>query len=120
LKSTWSCNQANVILHSIIRIGATNGYVMHALLAFSAMHVAHLTDCPLVGNIAYEHRGIALKGLQEAISTFSRETSDAVLAASLVLSWQATDWYVQTYVLKHMTNAQANHYFSPTGVAGPN
>jgi hypothetical protein len=69
---------------------------MHAVLAFSAMHVAHLTDCPLVGNIAYEHRGIALKGLQEAISTFSRETSDAVLAASLVLSWQATDWYVET------------------------
>jgi hypothetical protein len=74
---------------------------MHALLAFSAMHVAHLTDCPLVGNIAYEHRGIALKGLQEAISTFSRETSDAVLAASLVLSWQATDWYVQSQFSHH-------------------
>ncbi len=73
-------------------IGATHRYVMHALLAFSASHIAYLTDCPLVGNMAYEHRGIALKGLQEAISTFSRETSDAILAASLVLSWQATDW----------------------------
>jgi hypothetical protein len=69
---------------SIIKIGATNSYVMHALLAFSAMHIAWLTDCPLVG--------VALKGLQEAISSFSRETSDAILAASLVLSWQATDW----------------------------
>lgn len=77
---------------SIIQIGATHDYVMHALLAFSAMHIAFLTDCPLVGNIAYEHRGIALKGLQEAIGAFSRETSDAILAASLVLSWQATDW----------------------------
>jgi hypothetical protein len=79
-------------LSRIIRIGATHRYVLHALLAFSAMHLAYLTNCPAVGNMAYEHRGVALKGLQEAISTFSRETSDAVLAASLVLSWQATDW----------------------------
>jgi hypothetical protein len=79
-------------LDSIIKIAATNSYVMHSLLAFSAMHIAFLTDCPLVGNMAYEHRGIALKGLQEAINSFSRETSDAVLGASLVLSWQATDW----------------------------
>lgn len=42
--------------------------------------------------MAYEHRGIAFRGLQEAISTFSPENSDSVLAASLVLSWQATDW----------------------------
>lgn len=76
----------------IIRIGATHRYVLHSLLAFSAMHLAYLTGCPAVGNMAYEHRGAALKGLQEAIGTFSRETSDAVLAASLVLSWQATDW----------------------------
>jgi hypothetical protein len=79
-------------VNSIIKIAATNPFVMHSLLAFSAMHIAWLTDCPLVGNMAYEHRGVALKGLQEAIGSFSRETSDAVLAASLVLSWQATDW----------------------------
>ncbi|KAM7208832.1 oxidase assembly protein 2, variant [Naviculisporaceae sp. PSN 640] len=85
---------------TIIQIGATNDYVMHSLLAFSAMHIAFLTDCPLVGNIAYEHRGIALKGLQEAIGTFSRETSDAILAASLVLSWQATDWRSWTQLMQ--------------------
>lgn len=65
---------------------------MHALLGFAAMHIAFLTDCPLVGNMGTEHRGLAMNGLQEAISTFGHETSDAVLAASLVLSWQATDW----------------------------
>jgi len=58
------------------------------------MHIAYLTDCPMVGNLSFVHRGLALKGLQEAIDSFSPETSDAVLAASLVLSWQATDWYV--------------------------
>ncbi|KAL2131334.1 hypothetical protein VTI74DRAFT_5258 [Chaetomium olivicolor] len=85
---------------TIIRIGATHSYVLHALLAFSAMHLAYLTGCPAVGNMAYEHRGVALKGLQEAISTFSRETSDAILAASLVLSWQATDWRSWTQLMQ--------------------
>lgn len=85
---------------TLLRIGATAPYVMHALLAFSAMHIAFLTDCPLVGSMAFEHRGIALSGLHEAIGTFSRETSDAVLAASLVLSWQATDWRSWTQLMQ--------------------
>ncbi|RYP07775.1 hypothetical protein DL765_009019 [Monosporascus sp. GIB2] len=105
------CNEMNAIdangftlwtrqIPTILKIGAAHAYVMHALLAFSAMHIAFLTDCPLVGNMAYEHRGIALKGLQEAIGLFSRETSDAVLAASLVLSWQATDWRSWTQLMQ--------------------
>lgn len=65
---------------------------MHAVLALSATHIAWLTDCPLVKNIAFEHRGTAMKGLHEAIGLFSRENSDAVLAASLLLSWQASEW----------------------------
>ncbi|KAH8908948.1 hypothetical protein BR93DRAFT_936515 [Coniochaeta sp. PMI_546] len=77
---------------TIIQIGASHRYVLHALLAFSAMHITFWNECPMVGNMVYEYRGIALKGLHEAIGCFSRETSDAVLAASLVLSWQATDW----------------------------
>ncbi|KAG5915089.1 hypothetical protein E4U42_000156 [Claviceps africana] len=85
---------------TLLRIGAAVPYVMHALLAFSAMHIAFLTDCPLVGSMAFEHRGIALSGLHEAIGTFSRETSDAILAASLVLSWQATDWRSWTQLMQ--------------------
>lgn len=85
---------------TLLRIGATTPYVMHALLAFSAMHIAFLTDCPLVGGMAFEHRGVALSGLHEAIGSFSRETSDAVLAASLVLSWQATDWPSWTQLMQ--------------------
>ena len=76
----------------IIKIGATHDYVLQALLAFSATHLMHLNDCPLVGTMAFEHRGKAFKGLQEAISSFSKDNMDAILAASLVLSWQATDW----------------------------
>lgn len=75
-----------------LKIGIEYGFVMHALLAFSATHLAWLTECPLTANMAFEHRGIALKGLHEAIGVFSRQNSDAVLAASLLLSWQATEW----------------------------
>ncbi|PHH84081.1 hypothetical protein CDD83_2526 [Cordyceps sp. RAO-2017] len=85
---------------TLLRIGATTPYVMHALLAFSAMHIAFLTDCPLVGSMAFEHRGVALSGLHEAIGSFSRGTSDAILAASLVLSWQATDWRSWTQLMQ--------------------
>lgn len=85
---------------NLLRIGATNAYVMHALLAFSAMHIAFLTDCRLVSNMAFEHRGIALSGLHAAIGSFSRDTSDAILAASLVLSWQAADWRSWTQLMQ--------------------
>ncbi|KAI1327985.1 hypothetical protein F5Y16DRAFT_410025 [Xylariaceae sp. FL0255] len=85
---------------TILTIGATQRFVMHALLGFSAEHIAFLTSCPLVGNMAYEHRGLALKGLLEAIGAFSPQNSDAVLAASLVLSWQATDWRSWTQLMQ--------------------
>ncbi|KAL7795046.1 hypothetical protein V8C37DRAFT_54205 [Trichoderma ceciliae] len=85
---------------TLLKIGATTPYVMHAVLAFSAMHLAFLTDCPLVGSMAFEHRGKALSGLHAAIGSFSRDTSDAILAASLVLSWQATDWRSWTQLMQ--------------------
>jgi hypothetical protein len=99
---------------SFLKIGTDYGFVMHALLAFSATHLAWLTDCPLAANMAYEHRGIALKGLHEAIGAFSRQNSDAVLAASLLLSWQATEWLVKPHIIKQQYTYQAS------GVAGRN
>ncbi|KAJ8065539.1 hypothetical protein OCU04_006218 [Sclerotinia nivalis] len=76
----------------LLKIGSSYHFVMYALLALSATHLAWLTDCPLTANMAYVHRGNALKGLQDAIGEFSRQNSDAVLGASLILSWQAMDW----------------------------
>ncbi|KAI1266724.1 hypothetical protein F5Y18DRAFT_416488 [Xylariaceae sp. FL1019] len=85
---------------TILAIGASHRYVIDALLAFSAEHIANLTNCPIVGSMAFEYRGMAFKGLQEAISTFSPENADAVLACSLVLSWQATDWKTWTQLMQ--------------------
>ena len=38
------------------------------------------------------HGSIALRGLHEAIGSLSHANADAVLAASMILLWQATDW----------------------------
>ncbi|KIW94264.1 uncharacterized protein Z519_05580 [Cladophialophora bantiana CBS 173.52] len=65
---------------------------MSALLALSASHLAWQTKNTDTENLAYHHRGVAIKGLHEAIGAFSRENSEAILAASILLSWQATDW----------------------------
>lgn len=65
---------------------------MSAILALSAWHLAWLTENTETDHLAYHHRGVAFKGLHEAISAFSQRNSDAILAASMILSWQATEW----------------------------
>lgn len=77
---------------TFLRVATSYPFVMHALLGFSATHLAWLTDCQATSSIAYHHRDIALKGLQDGISSFRRDNSDAVLAASILLSWQAVEW----------------------------
>lgn len=65
---------------------------MSAVLAFSASHLAYLTGSKETENLSYRHRGVAFKGLQNAIGTFSKANCNSILAASILLSWQATDW----------------------------
>ena len=77
---------------SLITVALSHDFVMSAMLALSASHLAWQTKNPDTDNLAYHHRGVALKGLHEAIGDFSRENSDAILAASMLLSWQATEW----------------------------
>ena len=76
----------------LIAAALSHDFAMSALLALSASHLAWQTKNPDTDNLAYHHRGVALKGLHEAIGAFSRENSEAILAASILLSWQATDW----------------------------
>ena len=78
-------------------IGASCNFVMSALLAFSASHLEWIAGEPPVSNNAYFHRGQALHGLEEAIGNFSKRNSDTVLAASIILSWESTEWYVDSF-----------------------
>ncbi len=72
-------------------IAFSHDFVMQAVLAWSATHLSKMTGHEEVLKDAYYHRGRALKGLQQAIEEFSTDNFDGVLAASIVLSWQAAD-----------------------------
>ena len=65
---------------------------MHAVLGFSATHLAWVSQSQEIKQLAFQYSGIALNGLHEALGAFSKQNSDAVLASSLLLSWQANDW----------------------------
>lgn len=67
---------------------------MHSVLAFAASHLAWISQSQETRTIAFSHGATAMKGLHEAIGIFSKSNADAVLASSLLLSWQSTDWYV--------------------------
>lgn len=77
---------------SFLAIGVSNDFVMSSILALSASHLAWITKDRETDNLAYHHRGVAIKGLQGAIGAFSRENCDAILSASILLSWQITEW----------------------------
>lgn len=77
-----------------LTISLNHDFVMSAILAFSASHLAWLTNNAETDHLAYHHRGVAIKGLHEAISAFSQRNSEAILAASMILSWQAAEWWV--------------------------
>ena len=73
-------------------MSASYSYVMHAFLAFSASHLAWMSPSPDTRKIQIQHGGIALRGLHDAISSFSKSNADAVLATSVLLMTQANDW----------------------------
>ena len=82
----------SLILDRLLAIAVTSEFVMSSVLALSALHMAYVTGSQETLNISNHHRKIASKGLQVALGAFSKENCDAVLAASLILSWQASDW----------------------------
>jgi hypothetical protein len=66
---------------------------MHALLSFSASHLAWIQPTPELESLQIRHGSMALRDLHEMISGFMPATADAILASSLLMLWQATDWH---------------------------
>jgi hypothetical protein len=82
----------NVDDYSFLTLALSTDFVMSSILAFSAAHLAWITRNKETEKLAYHHRGVAIKGLQKATTIFSKDTADAILAASILLSWQVTEW----------------------------
>ncbi|CAD6575855.1 MAG: hypothetical protein ASARMPREDX12_007600 [Alectoria sarmentosa] len=65
---------------------------MQSLVALSATHLASTCKSAAMDQIAFAHRGNAFRSLSLAVGTLTQENSDAVLAASALLSWQSPGW----------------------------
>ncbi|OKL63614.1 hypothetical protein UA08_01014 [Talaromyces atroroseus] len=76
----------------LLALAVMSDFVMNGILALSALHMTYVTGSKDILNLSHHYRKTASKGLQNALGTFSQANCDAILAASLVLSWQATDW----------------------------
>ncbi|PPJ57282.1 hypothetical protein CBER1_11534 [Cercospora berteroae] len=92
LKGTTNLTIWTAKVPKFLSLAASYPYVMHALLSFSANHLAWSRSSNETRNLHIQHGTVALRGLHEAIGNFSHQNADAVLACSLLLLWQATDW----------------------------
>nr|UPX44866.1 hypothetical protein FAC5L9_29 [Penicillium camemberti] len=86
-----SCTVWAQKMPNFLAIALTNEFVMSSILGLSAFHLAFLTRDQETKQLAYHHKVTALRGLQTAIGSFSKDNCEAVLAASILLSWQATE-----------------------------
>ncbi|PYH79299.1 hypothetical protein BO82DRAFT_134074 [Aspergillus uvarum CBS 121591] len=77
---------------TFLTIALSNDFVMSSILTMAASHLAWITRNQETKQLAYHHRGIAIQRLHKAIGTFSQDNCDAILASSILLSWQASEW----------------------------
>ncbi|KAJ5312144.1 hypothetical protein PENANT_c011G00779 [Penicillium antarcticum] len=76
---------------NFLAIALSSDFVMSAILGLSAFHLSFMTGDQETKQLAYRHKVTALQGLQNALGSFSKDNCDAILAASVLLSWQATE-----------------------------
>lgn len=77
---------------SFLAAAGSNTYFVHAFLGFGSLALAWDRSSQDAKSLAYQHGAVALQGLQNSLSTFSQHNADAILATSVLLSWQANDF----------------------------
>ncbi|KAJ5094888.1 C6 transcription factor rosa-like protein [Penicillium argentinense] len=77
---------------TFLAIALETPFVMSSLLAFSASHMAWITRNTDTSDLMLQYKGFALNGLRRSLHKFSESISEAVLAASILLLWQANEW----------------------------
>lgn len=67
-------------------------FVRSALLSFAVNNFVGPQEYVQAQKLHIHYSGIALRGLHDSLGEFTYTNADAVLAASLLMSWQATNW----------------------------
>ncbi|KAL4912817.1 hypothetical protein BDW62DRAFT_193741 [Aspergillus aurantiobrunneus] len=87
-----------------LSIAISHDFVMSSILTLSASHLAWITRNQETKQLAFYHRGTAIQGLQNAIGTFSKENCNGILAASILLSWEDSEWRSWASLQQGMTS----------------
>lgn len=78
----------------MFQLAATFDFVAHMLAAASAERLAIRAKSQEASVDAYRYHTLALRGLTQAMQSFSRSNADAILATALGCSYQMPDWFV--------------------------
>ncbi|KAJ5737312.1 C6 transcription factor RosA-like [Penicillium malachiteum] len=78
-------------LPTLLSIAMSNDFVMSSILGFSAFLMAHLTQKREYKVLGFRYRSMAFNGFRSALKSFPSTNYDGLLAASVLLSWQAPD-----------------------------
>lgn len=70
----------------VIELAFDHSFLLHSILAFSALHMAHIhpQDKAIYGNVAARHQDKALSGVHSAIANITAHNCEALLAFSLL------------------------------------
>ncbi|KAH6671683.1 hypothetical protein B0J14DRAFT_78958 [Halenospora varia] len=85
-------NKYSTWMRHVPEMMSKHRFLLDCVLGVSAAHHALAKSMPDSVQLGLYYRGRGLKGLQTALNTFSEENADAVLAASIILSWYLCDW----------------------------
>lgn len=74
-------------------MASTDKLVMNSLLTLSACLWATVEQKKEIGHIVFYFRCCAMKELQIAVSKFSKDNCDTILAATMLLLWASDERY---------------------------
>ncbi|KIX02968.1 uncharacterized protein Z518_06518 [Rhinocladiella mackenziei CBS 650.93] len=105
----------------VSNIAARYDFVAYSMMVISANRLASLTKSSNILEDVLHYQSLAVKGLQRALSSFSKDNSDAVLSASILLLFQQRNGrpgypqprptYQETQVAEQMQPWQQNSSF---------
>jgi len=76
----------------VFLLASQHEFVKHSVISLAATLNFLQTQNESSKEIAAIYRDSTIKGLQNAIASFSPQNSDAIISASFCMSWEAQDW----------------------------
>jgi hypothetical protein len=67
-------------------------FILDCVLGLSAAHYSLVSENPDTAQLALYYRSQAFKGVRLGVSRFSERNADALIAASILLTWFQCDW----------------------------